>query len=126
MSLKSLFICISLTLSCPTFPHYCYFRLTTAPAPAVLQASALQVKFVKHPPTYVLIASQVTTAHQVKFVIQTTNATALVYPTIKIVQQTMEPLSMLVVLLAFAAILTRLVVVQVTVIVRQTKYAKHL
>jgi len=52
-----------------------------------------------------------------------TSATALVYPTNKIVQQTMEALSMLVVLLAFAALPTRLVVVQATVTVDQTKYA---
>ena len=68
----------------------------------------------------------VSTAHQVKFVIQTTSATFLACQSEMIVQQRMEMTSMPAVCLAFAAVQTTSVDVQATVTALQTKYAKHL
>jgi len=65
------------------------------------------------------------TAHQVNYVILITSATALAWDTKMIVQQTMEMMSTLAVLLANAAVRTTSVDVQATVIVLQTKYARH-
>jgi len=65
----------------------------------------------------------VMTVDQTKYATLTTSATVLAWDTIKVALQTMEALSMLVVLLAFAAIPTRLAAVLTTVTVDQTKYA---
>jgi len=64
----------------------------------------------------------VTTAHQVKFAIATTSATALVCLTNKLVQQTMEMTSMPAVLLAFAAAQTTSVDVMITMTAHQVNY----
>ena len=53
-------------------------------APSMITAYH-QAKYAKHPPTHVLIASQVTTAHQVKHVIVITSAMFLICLTGKVV-----------------------------------------
>ena len=65
-------------------------QTTSVDAPLMITAYH-QVKYAKHPPTNVLIASHVTTAHQVKYVTVITSATALACLSMmtKIAHQTM-------------------------------------